>query len=129
MSHFTSIETQVRDIEALREACTELGVALLDHTEARGFGKARLKADHVVRLKGPYDIAVNRGERNGTYTLTTDWWDGHVEKEVGPKFGRLLQLYATHKVMQEALKHGRRVNRRKERDGTIRLTIQEGASL
>ena len=128
MSHFTSIETQVRDIEALREACTELGVALLDHTQARGFGKARLEADHVVRLKGPYDIAVNRAERNGTYTLTTDWWDGHVEKEVGPKFGTLLQLYATHKVIREARKHGRRVHRRRQRDGTIRLTIQEGVS-
>ena len=126
MSHFTSIETQVRDIDALRDACAELGVRLLDNTEARGFGKARLEADHVVRLKGPYDIAVNRAGRNGAYILTTDWWDGHVEKEVGPKFGRLLQLYAAHKVMREARKHGRRVTRRRERDGTIRLTVREG---
>jgi len=128
MSHFTSIETQVRDIDALREACAELGVRLLDNTEARGFGKARLKADHVVRLKGPYDIAVNRAGRNGTYTLTTDWWDGHVEKEVGPKFGTLLQLYAAHKVMREARKRGHRVHRRRQHDGTIKLVIQGGAA-
>ena len=127
MSHFTTIETQIRDLEALRDACAELGVRLLDKTEARGFGSNRLVADHVIRLKGPYDIAVTRVKTNGNYHLATDWWDGHVQKEVGPKFGTLLQLYAANKVIREARKHGRRVRRRKERDGTIRLTIQEGA--
>jgi hypothetical protein len=37
--------------------------------------------DYVVRLKGPSDIAVNQ-QPDATSGLTTDWWDGHIEKEV-----------------------------------------------
>ena len=36
MSHFTEIKTQIKDIEALRLAVKELGLTLLQNTEARG---------------------------------------------------------------------------------------------
>ncbi|MDD2599241.1 MAG: DUF1257 domain-containing protein [Kiritimatiellae bacterium] len=65
--------------------------------EARGYGSNKLRGEYVIRLKGPYDIALNQGH-TGSYGLTTDWWDGHVEREVGPEYGRLLQLYAVHKT-------------------------------
>ena len=58
MSHFTSIQTQIRDLEALEAACTELGVELLRNTEARGFANTARHGELVVRLKGPYDIAA-----------------------------------------------------------------------
>ncbi len=35
MSHFTTINTEVRDIDALRDACKELGLKLEEHTTAR----------------------------------------------------------------------------------------------
>jgi hypothetical protein len=31
MSHFTTIQTQIRDAAALRDACKELGVELIEH--------------------------------------------------------------------------------------------------
>jgi hypothetical protein len=37
MSHFTEIKTQIKDIEALRAACQELGFALIQNAEARGY--------------------------------------------------------------------------------------------
>lgn len=125
MSHFTTIHTEIKDLEALREACRELALPIEDQAEARGYAQAKLKGDHVIRLKGPYDIAVNR-EGNHNYTLTTDWWQGHVEKEVGANFGRLVQLYAVHKASREARKRGHRVTRRRETNGAIRLVIQGG---
>lgn len=89
----------------------------LEHNvDARGYSTTRLKADHVTRLKGPYDIAVS-GRNGKGLTLTTDWWNGHVEKEVGLNFGTLVQLYATHKVMREVRKKSHRVTRRNEKDG------------
>lgn len=75
MSHFTTICTQVRDIDALRAACSELGIELLEKAQARGYAGQTSKGDFVVRLKGPYDVAVNR-QPDGTYGLTTDWWSG-----------------------------------------------------
>jgi hypothetical protein len=60
MSHFTTILTQIRDVDALEAACAELGVELLRDTEARGFANSTRHGELVVRLKGPYDIAANR---------------------------------------------------------------------
>jgi hypothetical protein len=36
MSHFATIETQIKDIEALRAACLEMGLELIPQAEARG---------------------------------------------------------------------------------------------
>lgn len=126
MSHFTTILTQIRDVDALEAACAELGVELLRDTEARGFANSTRRGELVVRLKGPYDIAANRANSNdGTdsYELSTDWWNGHVEREVGSNYGRLLQLYGVHKTMREAAKKHLRVTRRQETDGSIKLTL------
>lgn len=128
MSHFTTIHTQIRDLGALADACAELGVSLVPDTVCRGYGGLTRKATHVVKLKGPYDIAVEASQENkGTYGLTTDWWDGHVAAEVGPNYGRLLQAYGVHKATREAAKRGLRVTRRLQNDGAILLTLEGGA--
>jgi hypothetical protein len=127
MSHFTSIKTQIRDIEALRAASSELGFELVQSGKARGYAQSELPGDYIVRLKGPYDIAVNR-EREGTFALTCDWWDGHVEKEVGKNYGKLLQLYGVHKALREARRKGCLVQRKNQQDGSIKLVIAGGVA-
>ena len=122
MSHFTTIQTQIKDVEALRAAVTEMGLQLISNTTARGFYQQTLKGEFVIRLKGPYDIAVNR-QKDHTYGLTTDWWDGHVEKEVGSNFGRLLQLYGVHKASIEARRKGFSVLRKPQPNGSIKLVL------
>ncbi len=122
MSHFVTIETQIRDLAALREACGELGLPVLDNAEARGYGGTTQHGEHVIRLKGPYDIALQR-QADGTFRLSCDWWDGHVEREVGPKCGRLLQLYAVHKTIREARRKGLTVRRQPLSNGAIKLTL------
>jgi len=122
MSHFTQIKTQIKDIAALRSACQELGLALLQNGQARGYYENKTKGDFVIKLKGPYDIAVNK-QRDGTYGLTADLWQGHVEKEVGQKYGKLLQLYGVHKASIEARKKGLSVLRRQQQNGAIKLVL------
>ena len=123
MSHFVTIQTQIRDVDALRDACGELGLQVLDNTTARGYATANTRGEHVIRLRGPYDIALNRETPQEPFGLTTDWWDGHVEKEVGKDYGRLLQLYGVHKASREAKRRGHTVRRAKLKDGTIKLSI------
>jgi hypothetical protein len=128
MSHFTTIQTQIRDLSALSDACSELGVSLVPDSDCRGYAGITRKAPHVIRLKGPYDIAVDPSKANdGTYGLTTDWWDGHVAREVGVGYGRLLQCYGVHKTEREARLRGLRTTRRIETDGSILLTLEGGA--
>ena len=122
MSHFTTIQTQIRDVNALRAACSELGFELASNASARGYGRQSIKGDLVVRLPGPYDIAVNR-QPDGVYGLTTDWWGGHVELSVGKSFGKLLQLYGVHKARIEAQRKGHTVQRCAMADGAIKLVI------
>lgn len=122
MSHFTTIQTELRDLEALRLACAELGIEVLEHAQARGYGGNQLQAEHVLRLHGPYDIAVQL-QPEGTYRLSTDWWEGHVEREVGVNYGKLLQLYAVHKATLEARKRGVAVRRTRQKNGAIKLTL------
>ena len=128
MSHFTTVQTQVRDLEALNDACVELGLKLRSNTPCRGFAGATREAQRTIVLKGPYDIAVDPAQENdGNYGLTTDWWDGHVAKEVGVGYGRLLQSYGIHKTTREARARGLRVRRQQEQDGSVLLTLEGGA--
>ena len=76
----------------------------------------------MIKLKGPYDVALNRKD-NGAYALEADHWQGHVDKDLGSGFGRLLQLYGVHKASREARRKGYTVRRRSHRDGSIKLTI------
>lgn len=125
MSHFTTIETQIRDIEALKSACNELGLTFVQNGQARGYGSRTYQGECVIKLKGPFDIALNR-QANGSYQLITDWWDGHVEKEVGRNFSRLIQLYGVHKAEIEARRKGCSVSRYCLNNGAIKLTISGG---
>ncbi len=122
MSHFTSIQTQIKDLAALADACKELGVEVVQGGEARGYAGQTRKGEAVIRLKGPYDIALNK-QPDGNYALTTDWWDGHVEKEVGANFTKLTQLYGVHKTMREARKKGYFASRKTLPNGAIKLSI------
>ena len=122
MSHFVTVKTQIRDIAALRSACEEMGFSLLPNADARGFSTQKTHGDYVIRLKGPYDIAVNQ-QKDGSFGLTTDWWDGRVEREVGKGYGKLLQLYAVHKATIEARKKGHLVRRQTIEGSVIRLLI------
>ena len=122
MSHFTDVDIEIRDIEALKEACAELGLTVVKNGQARGYDETLRRADYAICLKGPYDIAVNHGN-DGRWTLSADLWKGHVEREVGPKFGRLRQLYGVHRTLREAQRLGLKARRSVLQDGTVRLAL------
>ena len=122
MSHFTDIDIEIRDRDALTAACAELGLSVAENTTARGYGENLRRGEIVIRLNGPYDIAVNRAA-DGRWTLTADLWQGHVEREVGPQFGRLRQLYGVHRTLREARRLGLSARRSVLQDGTIRLAL------
>ena len=122
MSHFTESKTEIKDIDALRSACQEMGLTLLQNAEARKYYENTTKGDYVVQIKGPYDIALNK-QADGTFGLTADLWQGHVEEEVGNGYGKLLQLYGVHKATIEARKKGLSVLRRHQPNGSIKLVL------
>lgn len=132
MSHWTTVKTQIKDTAALAAAARELGLSLEiaahgQKVTARGYARQTTEADAVVRLKGPYDIACQR-QPDGTYNLTTDWYAGHVAKEVGTEFCRLKQLYTVHAATRAAQAKGLQVRRQTGPGGSINL-VCTGAAL
>jgi len=97
-------------------------LTLLQNAEARGYYENKTKGAYVVKLKGPFDIALNK-QPDGTFGLTADLWQGHVEKEVGQGYGKLLQLCGVHKATIEARKKGLSVLRRQQQNGSIKLVL------
>ena len=67
MSHFTTIKTQIRDIDALRQATGEMGYTLIPNAEARGFINNTTKGDYVIRLKGPSGVTPPRIRQPRSY--------------------------------------------------------------
>jgi hypothetical protein len=122
MSHFTKIDTKIRDIAALKSACTELGLDVKQNTMARGFGSNCRRGRYVIKLTGPFDVAINPGA-NGEWELQADMWGEYVEKDLGKNLGRLRQAYAIRKTMAEANKRGLRVRRTNLQDGRVRLAL------
>jgi hypothetical protein len=128
MSHFTTIQTQIRDLEALHDACVEMDLKLVQNANCRGYAGITRQAPHVIKLKGPYDIAVDPSPANhGCYDLTTDWWDGHSAREVGAGYSRLLQSYGIHKTTRLARAARFRTTRTVEADGCILFMLEGGA--
>ncbi|MEK5071703.1 DUF1257 domain-containing protein [Sporosarcina sp. FSL K6-1508] len=128
MSHFTSIKTSIKDIESLKVAAQSLGLIVVENQKARGYMGQKIKGDYVIKLKGPYDIALIK-QASGTYEIVTDWWNGHVAKEVGPNGGQLLQNYGVVCAMKIAKERGLEVQHEKLKDGSIRIVATETVSV
>lgn len=122
MSHQTKIETKISDAAALGKACEELGLNLVENTTARQYSGTSAVQPFVIKCKGPYDISAKKNAE-GNFELSTDWWGGHVQKEVGANFSKLTQLYGVHKAMLEAKKKGLFVQRLVNKQGAPRLVI------
>jgi len=124
MSHITTVETQIRDIEALREACEALGCQLEGPGQIVGFFRDMGHADHVIKLPGTnYTVGLVR-QPDGSYSLNADLWAGHVERVLGQRYGRLLQEYALRVVTRSAAARGRQASVTREKDGRIVVRIR-----
>jgi hypothetical protein len=125
MSHITAVRTQIRNLDALRAAAARLGCTLEGPGDVIGYGNTRMAtADHILRLPGTsYTVGLIR-QPDGTYRLEADLWAGHVERVLGPQYGRLLQEYAVEVVRRAAAARGRQVRSERLPDGRIRLVVR-----
>lgn len=107
MSHFTSISTQINDLNALEVALRSMNLSLLRNVNCRYYNGTERK-QHVAKLPGRYDVAFEEN-RNGTYSIVADFYYGDVAKTIGVNGSILLRQYAIEKVKIEAAKLGCRV--------------------
>lgn len=143
MSHVASIEVKITNLEALKAACAELGVAWYegqknykwygtsvgDYPLPAGMTVEMLgKCEHAIHVPGvEYEVGVVKLS-DGTYTLAFDFWGPGqgLLKKFGDKLGVLTQRYGVCAAEGMAKLKGLPVNRTVKSDGSIRLEI--GAS-
>ncbi len=121
MSHIVSIKTEVRDPTAIAAACNRLGLPEPVQGKAELFeGEA---TGMLIRLPGwQYPLVVEAE----TGTLKFDNYGGAWGDQ--KELDRFLQIYAVEKAKVEARKRGHTITEQPLADGSIKLTIQVGAS-
>lgn len=113
MSHFTTVQSQIKNLNRLELVLKELGFA---YSKAEASQKVRVKgylgqtteADLVIHASKSYEIGVTIDATTGCATFVADW--EFVEQTAGydqSEFTRkVMQRYAYHTVKEEAQKRG-----------------------
>ena len=99
MSHITTVQLEIKDLDALQAACEELGLELVrGQTQYKWFGRfvgdyndpavkelgvpisEYGKCEHAIRVQGAgsqtYEIGVVRNPKGEGYVLLLDFWSG-----------------------------------------------------
>lgn len=126
MSHLSKIELEIKDIPALRKACTRLGFELcLEQKSFKWFGATGAKCDHTIKVPGAqYEVGVLKNSE-GKYELQCDYFDYRLTDKIGKNGGLLKQAYTLEKAKMEAARKGYSCKEVKTPQG-IKLTISVG---
>jgi microsomal dipeptidase-like Zn-dependent dipeptidase len=111
MSHFTTVQTKIKDVVVLKQALTDLGYQF---TEAKvdqkvhvlGYRMQKADADIAIHASKTYDIGIKVGAEGVAFVA--DWWGVETTRGVteGEFTKAVTRRYSYLKVLQELRKKG-----------------------
>lgn len=128
MSHFTTVETKIKDLVALKAALKDLGFAFSEAEEGvqvRGYLGQKETAELSIHASKQYDVGV-KATANG-YEFVADWWGVETGRGITQEqfVKQVTQRYAYHKVLSEVAKQGFTIETDEvSEDKTISLTVR-----
>lgn len=124
MSHFSQIKTQIRNIESLKDALTDLGINWKEGPcEVRGYQGQTHTAEIAIEQDNGYDVGFKQNGKE--YELVADLQYWQQNKSVEGFLRQVTQRYAYHRVVKETVGVGFQVaEEQKNEDGSIRLVVQ-----
>jgi hypothetical protein len=143
MSHITSVEIELNDLEAVRALCREKGWQFMTGQKTyRWFGQfvgdspmpAGMtledlgKCDHAIKVPGAdYEIGL-RATGKGSYKLAFDHWcSGGLEPVIGRNGGLFVQGYGICKTELAAKRNGMVARRVPGKNGAVKLLLTGGS--
>lgn len=121
MSHVVTIETEIRDSEALIAAAQRMKLPPPRLEEVQLFSAQA--TGHAVRLRDwKYPVVCD----TQTGRIAFDNYQGRWGRQ--EEFDRLLQSYAVEKTKIEARKQGHSVHEQALEDGSVKLTLTVGGN-
>jgi len=124
MSHFSQVKTQIRSLEPLQKALTELGVNWKSGASPmRGHQGNTTMAEVVIEQDNGYDVGF---QWNGSeYALVSDMQFWQQPWTVESFLQKVTQRYAIATVMTESSSKGFALSEQQVReDGSVRLVLQ-----
>jgi len=125
MSHFSTVKTQLRKKEFLKQALLDLGyVPNEGENLVRGYRGQTVKAEMIVEMNTGADIGFRWNEGSKSYELVTDLdlWKQTIPVE---RFlAQVTQRYALNTVLDSTAQEGFQVSEQKNNlDGSIELVV------
>ena len=125
MSHFSTVKTELRQLDPLVQALNDLGYSP-DQGErpVRGYRGQTVTADLAVAMDNGGDLGFRLNEKTGAYELVTDLdlWKQTIPVE---RFlSKLTQRYALNTVLKASGIEGFQVAEQQvKQDGSIELVV------
>lgn len=124
MSHFSQIKTQIRNLDSLQEALTDLAIDWKSGSRpVRGYRGQTHEAEVTIEQENGYDIGFRWNGQE--YELVADLQYWQQDLSVDGFLRQVTQRYAYRTVMKETARAGFQVAEQQQNpDGSIRLVVQ-----
>lgn len=125
MSHFSTIQTELRDRDALLAALDDLGYSASEGSQSvRGYRGQQVTAELAIRQEQGGDIGFRLNPESGCYELVADLelWRQPVPVELF--LSQLNQRYALRTILAATAEEGFQVSEQvQQHDGSIELVV------
>lgn len=124
MSHFSQIKTQIRNLESLEDALTDLGIDWnRGQRPVRGYRGQTHDAEITIEQDNGYDIGFKWNGKEYELVADLQYWQQNLSVEGFLR--QVTQRYALNTVVKESTRAGFQVaEQQKNTDGSIRLVVQ-----
>lgn len=124
MSHFSQIKTQIRNLNSLQAALTDLGIDWKSGSKTvRGYRGQTRNAEITIEQDNGYDVGFSWNGKE--YELVADMQYWQQSWSVEGFLRQVTQRYAYHTVVNETARQGFHIaEQQKNEDGSIRVLVQ-----
>ncbi len=124
MSHFSQIKTQIRNLNSLQAALTDLGIDWKSGSKTvRGYRGQTRNAEITIEQDNGYDVGFSWNGKE--YELVADMQYWQQSWSVEGFLRQVTQRYAYHTVVNETARQGFHIaEQQQNEDGSIRVLVQ-----
>lgn len=129
MSHFTTVETKIKNLVSLKAALKDLGYTFTEGeqgVEVRGYLGQKDLAELSIHASKTYDVGVKKTTTG--YEFVADWWGVETTRGVTQEefVKTVTQRYAYHEVLSEVARQGYTIETDEvQTDKTISITVRK----
>ena len=130
MSHFSTIKTQLKEVEPLIKALNQLGYVFNKEKKfIKGFRGQFTEVDISMDLPRDTKVGFKWDHNSGSYELVTDLDLWKFELPVERFISKITQLYAYHTIISKTKEDGYQIIEQKnQNDGSIELVLTKWES-